>query len=65
MIYKVTRQHWGDKQYHEGDEREVKVKADADILIGMGLIADPDAREEKAAPKPKNKMAKEPENKAE
>lgn len=71
MEYKVTKQHWGDRQYYEGDTREVKVKSDADILIGMGLIAnpddtiEPDAKEEKAAPRSKNKMAKEPENKAE
>lgn len=42
MKYKVTRQHWGDKQYYEGDEREVKVKGDAEQLITMGLIAESD-----------------------
>ena len=65
MEYKVTKQHWGDRQYYEGDTREVKVKSDAEQLMKMGLIADADAEAEKAAPKPKNKMAKEPENKAE
>lgn len=65
MIYKVTRQHWGDKQYYEGDEREVAVKSDANLLIDMGLIAEVAAVDEKAAAKPKNKMAKEPANKAE
>lgn len=84
MEYKVTKQHWGDRQYYEGDTREVKVKSDAEQLMKMGLIADADAEAEKAkakeaeakeavdntdaekdAPKSKNKMAKEPENKAE
>ena len=65
MEYKVTKQHWGDRQYYEGDTREVKVKSDAEQLMKMGLIVEPDTKEEKAAPKPKNKMAKEPENKAE
>ncbi len=65
MKYTVIRQHWGDRQFWEGDERQVKNESDAKALIKMGLIAEPDAKEEKAAPKPKNKMAKEPENKAE
>lgn len=65
MEYKVTKQHWGDRQYFEGDTREVKVKSDAEQLMGMGLIAEIDVKEEKGAPKPKNKMAKEPANKAE
>lgn len=65
MEYKVIKQHWGDKQYFEGDMREVKNDSDAKELIRMGLIADSGAKEEKAAPKPKNKMAKEPANKSE
>ena len=48
MEYQVVKQHWGDKQYHEGDTREVKVKGDADQLIAMGLIADDKADEAKA-----------------
>ena len=64
MKYQVLRQHFGDKQYMAGDEREVKNKSDADQLIKMGLIADDD-KKEKAAPKAKNKMAKKPQNKAE
>lgn len=63
MKYQVLRQHFGDKQYMAGDEREVKNKSDADHLIKMGLIAE--TKEEKAAPKAKNKMAKKPQNKAE
>lgn len=43
MEYKVTKQHWGDKQYFEGDTREVKVKSDAEQLMKMGLIIDSDA----------------------
>lgn len=65
MEYKVTKQHWGDRQYHEGDLREVQVKSDAEQLIRMGLIAEPAEKKEKAAPKTKNKMAKAPANKAE
>ena len=89
MEYKVTKQHWGDRQYYEGDTREVKVKSDAEQLMKMGLIADSSesteadaeaqaeqAKKEKAeaaakvkaekeAAKHENKMAKEPDNKAE
>lgn len=74
MKYNVLVQHFGDKQYFAGQEREVKNDSDAKELLRMGLIADPDAEEEqkadtekqtKAAPKPKNKAEKEPENKAE
>ena len=61
MRYQVLKQHFGQGgQYFEGDEREVTNKQDAQQLIDLGLIA-----EIKAAPKPQNKMAKEPSNKAE
>lgn len=53
MEYKVTKQHWGDKQYFEGDTREVKVKSDAEQLIKMGLIIDSDA-----APLAESELAK-------
>jgi len=43
MEYKVTKQHWGDKQYFEGDTREVKNDSDAKELLRMGLIIDPKA----------------------
>ena len=65
MEYKVIKQHWGDKQYFEGDTREVKVDSDAKELVRMGLIVESDSKEEKSAPKAKNKMAKEPANKSE
>ncbi len=89
MEYKVTKQHWGDRQYFEGDTREVKNKGDAEQLMKMGLIFDADetteadakaqaeqakqeraaaaakAKAEKEAAKHENKMAKEPDNKAE
>ncbi len=65
MKYKVIKQHYGSQQFFEGDLREVNVKSDAEQLMKMGLIAEPAAKEEKAAPKSKNKMAKEPANKAE
>lgn len=53
MEYKVTKQHWGDKQYFEGDTREVKNDSDAKELLRMGLIVDPKAAaaEKKAADK--------------
>ena len=63
MEYIVKRQHYGDKQYYAGDTRTVTNKQDAQKLIDMGLIAE--ISETKAAPKPQNKMAKEPNNKAE
>lgn len=77
MKYTVTKQHWGDKQYFEGDTREVKNDNDAKELMRMGMLEDPKAaeakkkaaadaeKETKAAPKPKNKAEKEPANKAE
>ncbi|QOD13522.1 hypothetical protein IEE84_04380 [Psychrobacter sp. 28M-43] len=43
MEYKVTKQHWGDKQYFEGDTREVKNDSDAKDLMRMGMIIDPKA----------------------
>lgn len=43
MEYKVTKQHWGDKQYFEGDTRKVKNDSDAKELLRMGLIIDPKA----------------------
>ena len=71
MFYKVLRQHWGDKQYVEGDMRKVGNKKDAEQLAKLGLIAEEgvenyEPEEVKAEPKPvRNKMAKEPDNKAE
>lgn len=66
MKYEVLRQHYGDnKQYWAGDERSITTKSDAEQLIKAGLIAEVDDKKEKAAPKAKNKMAKETANKAE
>lgn len=75
MNYSVLKQHFGRKQYFEGDKRFVANPLDAQELIAMGLIADdgvegdeqPTQEEAKAkqAPTPKNKMAKDPENKSE
>jgi len=59
MEYKVAKQHWGDKQYHEGDTREVKVKGDADQLVAMGLIVDSKAAAEKAKAEAKAQAEKE------
>lgn len=60
MEYKVTKQHWGDKQYFEGDTREVKNDSDAKELLRMGLIVDP-----KAAAAEKKKAAADAKAKAE
>lgn len=43
MKYTVTKQHWGDKQYFEGDTREVKNDNDAKELMRMGMIEDSEA----------------------
>ncbi|MDO5769450.1 MAG: hypothetical protein Q4P13_08095 [Psychrobacter sp.] len=60
MKYTVTRQHLGDQQYFEGDERQVDLKQDAERLIAMGLI-----EENKQATAPANKQAAAPKNKTE
>ena len=60
MEYKVIKQHWGDKQYFEGDTREVKVDSDAKELVRMGLIVDA-----KAAAAEKKKAAADAKTKAE
>lgn len=39
MKYKVLKQHFGDKQYWEGEEREVENEHSAAALIAAGLIA--------------------------
>ena len=66
MKYKVIRQHYGSKQFFAGDVREVLNDSDAKALIKAGLIADNKSdKEQKAAPKAQNKMAKKTANKAE
>ena len=67
MKYIVLKQHYGDRQYFEDEEREVENKTDAKALIDAGLISHskgPSA-EEKAAPKARNKMAPKANNKSE
>lgn len=49
MKYTVTKQHWGDRQYFEGDTREVKNDNDAKELMRMGMLEDP--KEAEAAKK--------------
>ena len=58
QTYKVIRQHYGDKQYWVGDERDLG-DFDAKRLLAQGVIAD------KKAPEPSNKRAQAPKNKAE
>ena len=59
MDYIILRQHFGDRQYFSGETRTIDDKAVADKLLKLGVI------EEKAQEKPKNKMAKTVQNKAE
>lgn len=60
MKYRVIKQHYGDRQYWAGDEREINSEPTAKELVAKGLIAPLN----KAEPVPKNKMAKAPQNKA-
>lgn len=58
MKYTVKRQHYGDRLYSKGDEREADPQTVAH-LVRQGVLA-----EAKAAPEPKNKMAPAVKNKA-
>lgn len=58
MEYRVKRQHYGDKEYREGDKRELSPN-DARQLVDLGVL-----EEIKAEPEPQNKMQPEPQNKA-
>jgi len=58
MKYTVKRQHYGDRLYNEGDEREADPQAVAH-LVRQGVLV-----EAKAAPAPKNKAAPAVKNKA-
>ena len=49
MKYIVIEQHFGDRQYYRGDEREVALKEDVKQLKKYHLIADRDSEEAKAA----------------
>ena len=73
MKYIVIEQHYGDRQYWAGDEREVKDPETAAYLIAQKLIALPegavqnteaDAAQAKAEAAPQNKAAQPPKNKA-
>lgn len=64
-IYRVVRQHYGDRQYLAGDSREME-EQDAKPLLGRVLSEDwEDDLDEKSEDEPDNKMEGEPENKAE
>ena len=58
QTYKVIRQHYGDKQYWVGDERDLN-DFDAKRLLEQGVIAD------KKSPETSNKRAQTLKNKAE
>lgn len=55
--FEVLRQHFGDKQYWAGDEREASER-DVAHLVKSGVL------KEKAAPKVKNKAEPAVKNKA-
>lgn len=67
MKYTVTRQHYGDKLYVPGDEREAK-EADVAHLVKNGVLAEMKAPakkvEAKAAPQVENKAVTPAANKA-
>ena len=68
MKYKVIKQHYGERQFFEGDTRIVENENDAKQLIAAGLISEETktakAPAKKAAPKTQNKMAPKTSNKA-
>ncbi len=55
MKFLVVRQHFGDKMYMPGDEREA-TKAEVQHLVDAGVLAE--AKAVKAEPAPKNKAVK-------
>lgn len=57
-LYEVKREHYGDKPYVTGDERELD-PLEAERLVALGVLV-----ESKSEPKPSNKARKgAPENK--
>lgn len=60
--YRVLRQMDGDKQYYQGDEREM-AESDAKHLVDLGVLEKLGKVEKKAEPTPKNKAEPAPENK--
>lgn len=61
MKFKVLRQHYGDKQYFAGDEREAN-EADVAHLVEVGVLEKAGSKSEDA---PLNKAEAAPANKAE
>lgn len=59
--YDVLRQHYGDKQYFKGDQREAN-EADVKHLVDKGVLAEAKAKADKSVA---NKAEKAPANKAE
>lgn len=60
MKYRVLRQHYGDRAYTAGEERELR-ETDGKRLVELGVLEE---IRQKKAPEPENKMQSEPENKA-
>lgn len=56
--YQVTRQHYGDKQYYEGETRKLNA-IDAKLLIAAGLVSDPAEAKKAAAAEAKKAAAAE------
>lgn len=61
MEYEVLKQHYGDKQYYEGDIRQLDDDFTAKRLIEFGLIG----KAAEANKKVQSKAKKVPNNKAE
>jgi len=61
MKFKVLKQHYGDKQYFAGDEREAN-EAEVAHLVKAGVLQ---ASGGKSEPAPANKAEAAPANKAE
>lgn len=62
MQYQVVRQHYGDKQYFDGDVRVMDNDDDASTLMAMGLIVlmgdSQGSDKEQVTPKPRTKQTK-------
>lgn len=61
MRYDVLREHFGDRFYREGEQREAQA-ASVTHLVRAGVLAEAGGR--KAAEKPAGKAAPKPQNKA-
>lgn len=61
MKYDVLREHFGDRFYRRGEQREAQASS-VTHLVRAGVLAE--AEDRKAAEKPSGKAAPKPQNKA-